>query len=68
YSGFTTSSSQKGRLTYGQKKTASQQEQKNEKAIARGHEIICTHPLFEALCHAVYMQYESMPQKDWAYV
>ncbi|HBT74361.1 MAG TPA: peptidase, partial [Lysinibacillus sp.] len=50
------------------KKKASQQEQKNEKAIARGHEIVSTHPLFEALCHAVYMQYESMPQKDWAYV
>lgn len=50
------------------KKKASQQEHKNEKAIARGHDIVSTHPLFEALCHAVYMQYESMPQKDWAYV
>lgn len=50
------------------KKKASQQEHKNEKAIARGHDIVCTHPLFEALCHAVYMQYESMPQKDWAYI
>ncbi len=51
------------------KKKALQQEHKNEKAIARGHDIVCTHPpLFEALCHAVYMQYESMPQKDWAYV
>ena len=50
------------------KKKASQQEHKNEKAIALGHDIVSTHPLFEALCHAVYMQYESMPQKDWAYV
>lgn len=41
------------------KKKALQQEHKNEKAIARGHDIVCTHPpLFEALCHAVYMQYE----------
>lgn len=50
------------------KKKTSQQEHKNETSIARGHEMVATHPLFEVLCNAVYMQYESMAQKDWAYV
>jgi len=50
------------------KRKTAQQEHKNSKNIALGHAIVAEHPLFAALCNTVYLQYESMPQKDWAYV
>lgn len=50
------------------KKSKSNNEHKNEKNIALGQAIVREHPLFEALFNAVYIEYEDMSLKDWAYV